>query len=83
MCCCKYLDNQTSCPSRQSVRRRRDRLTRMCVCGGGERIHPHTNAAYLRLPLPQLHVHMTEPMDHIDAEYAYIHFVCYCDTAVQ
>lgn len=52
LCCCKYLDKQTSCPSRQALSdRERESPSDAEVCGGGESIHPHTNAAYLRLPL--------------------------------
>lgn len=64
MCCCKYLDNQTSCPSRQALSDR-GRPSDAEVCGGGEASTPYTNAAYLRIPPRNwLHVHMmAEPMD--------------------
>lgn len=39
MCCCKYLDNQTSCPSRQALSDR-GRPSDAEVCGGGEASTP-------------------------------------------
>ena len=76
MCCCKYLDNQTSCPSRQAPVRRRGSPSDADVCGGrGEHPSPYKCCQpYLRLPLSgtDCNVHRTEPMDLIDAEYALI-----------
>lgn len=76
MCCCKYLDNQTSCPSRQAPVRRRGSPSDADVCGGrGEHPSPYKCCLpYLRLPLSgtDCNVHRTEPMDLIYAEYALI-----------